>query len=858
MTSTFHETLPLDEAWPELKAALETHQNLVLVAEPGAGKTTRFPASLLNSELIARDKNILVLEPRRLAAKAAAARIGDEQNWRLGEEVGYQVRFDNRVSPQTRLQFLTEGLLARRLLADPELKNTGAIILDEFHERSRHTDIALSMLFELQELARPDLKIIVMSATIDAENVSRFLKNCPIVKVPGRTHPITIHHARTPLALDTGPRFFDTVTEKILEVLRNENERSGDILVFLPGTREIRRIKSLIEGPALRAGFICHELHGSLSLEDQDKAIRKQESGQGKIVLATNIAETSLTIDGVGTVIDSGLARVMRLDGDTGLERLQLSRISLASATQRAGRAGRQGPGHCHRLWTKFDETSMAAFEEPELKRTDLSETILFLLSQGIRDPHGFSWFESPPSAAISLALDTLTDLGFRDSQTGALTDLGREALKLPLAPRLARLVLEAARIDQLELGARIAALISEKDIISRDFDVKKHVRIESDVISRLDLIERKAPEIDRFSARNVERVAQAIIDAARRIPASQLGRSPLPRGKYEEHELAQILLLLAFPDRVCRRRRPKEPQARMVGGRGVTLSHRSSAETAMYFVAIDSQGGDLGPKSDATISSASAIEREWLEIYFPEVISKQSRIVFDETTLSVQSQTARFFRDLPLEEPHIGRPDAEAAYEPLLQAALDRWETHISRSDSLERWLARLEFIRKHFPDETEFDFDTMKRSALEEAAYGETKLSDLLRKPLNEIFSRHLPASLAYLIDEASPDTLTVPSGSRIRLHYPSDRDPYLEVRIQEVFGLKRSPLVARGRVPVVLHLLGPNYRPVQVTSDLGSFWKNGYIEVRKELRARYPKHAWPEDPLTATPEAKGRRRT
>ncbi len=863
MTSVSRESLPLDQSWPEIRTALEAHSNLVLIAEPGAGKTTRFPPLLLNSGLIAPDKKILMLEPRRLAARSAAHRIAEEWGWQVGEEVGYQVRFENRVKPTTRLQILTEGLLARRLLSDPELSDTGAVILDEFHERSRHTDIALSLLFELQELARPDLRIIVMSATLDARSVSQFLKNCPIVSVPGRTHPVTIHYSRKPLMLETGPRFLDAVTEIAIDVMFDREAREGDVLVFLPGTREIRGVHERIQSKAEQAGFECYELHGSLSLEEQDRAIRKLP-GQKKIILATNIAETSLTIDGVGTVIDSGLARVMRLDNALGFERLQLSRISLASAIQRAGRAGRQGPGHCHRLWTKLDEASMTPFEQPELKRTDLAEPLLLLLSQGVSDPFAFSWLEAPPPAALASALNTLTDLGFRDSTTGQLTALGKEALKLPLGPRLARLVLEAARVGKLELGATMAALLSEKDIVRRGTDLKKHAHHESDVLIRLHLLEdANHPAVDRSAAKNVLRVARQLTEIGRSLKVEDLPSLPADVRDLasDEDELARLLPLLAFPDRVARRRRPREPQARLVGGKGVILSPRSVVEGSAYFVALDSQSdapvGNGGAKSDATITTASAIERMWLETFFPEAISRQAQTLFDEASLSVQRQQALFFRDLPLDDPQIGRPDPDESFPLLVEAALRYWDTHIAPSENLARWLERFAFVHEHVPEVAQIDFEAIKRASLEEAAYGEVSLDDLLAKPLDEIFSRHLPAEFARFMDEFAPDRITVPSGSRIRVHYPPSQAPYLEVRIQEVFGWRESPRVGGGRIPVVLHLLGPNFRPVQVTANLKSFWTTGYAEVRKELRARYPKHSWPEDPLTATPEAKRRRR-
>jgi ATP-dependent helicase HrpB len=853
--------LPLDAAWPKIKESLDAHRNLVLVAEPGAGKTTRFPPLLLKSGLISPTQKILMLEPRRLAARASAHRIAVEQGWTLGGEVGYQVRFDNRTSKTTRLEVLTEGLLARRLQTDPELRDVGAVILDEFHERSQHTDLALGLLFELQQLSRPDLRLIVMSATLDAERVSSYLSDAPVVKVPGRTYPVDVQHNKKPLSLDTGPSFLDAVAAQILDVITGIRKREGDILVFLPGAREIRGVRERITSQTERAGFTTFELHGSLSLEEQDRAIQRSRDGRGKVVLATNIAETSLTIDGVGTVIDSGLARVVRLDA-AGFERLGISRISLASATQRAGRAGRQGPGYCYRLWSKLDEASFPAFEQPELLRTNLSNALLTLLSQGVTDPQGFSWFEKPPAEAIRFALDSLTDLGLRDRDSGALTNEGREALKLPLEGRFARLVLEAVKVGATDLGAKLSALLSERDIATRSADLKRQAPIESDLLLRLHLLDdSRNSQADRFGARNVLRVADAIAQAASRIDMKRLRPANSSLASLKGDDLALRLLLLAFPDRVCRRRRAKEPQARMVGGRGVTLAPFSAVETSDLFIAIDSTEPPAFLKAtarvDAQISIASTIERSWLEEYFPASLKRSSQVVFDEATQTVQKHTAMSFNDLPLEEPHVSRPSADEAFPALLKATRDQWDIKFIQDEELGRLLSRLEFLKASPPEDKSLDETGVRDAFLEEACFGESRLSDVLEKPLSEIYLRHLPAAYVKLLDDA-PDTIVVPSGSRIRVHYPVNRAPYLEVRIQEIFGLKSSPRVGRARTAIVMHLLGPNFRPVQVTSDLDSFWKSGYSEVRKELRTRYPKHSWPEDPTTATPEAKGRRRS
>jgi ATP-dependent helicase HrpB len=846
--------LPLDDSWPQLELALQMHRNLVLVAEPGAGKTTRFPPALLRSGLLGDRKKVLMLEPRRLAARAAAARIAEEQGWKLGEEVGYQVRFDSRISSRTRLQVLTEGLLSRRLQSDPELSEFGAVLLDEFHERSLHTDLAIGLLSEMQQLARPDLRIVVMSATLDAERVSEFLDHAPIVRVPGRTYPIEIHYSRNPLAIETGEIFLDRVSAAIEGAVDGSQTSLGDLLVFLPGSREIRGVAERMARKASRFGAECVELHGSLTLEDQDRAIRKRP-GVRKIVLATNIAETSLTIDGVGTVIDSGLARTMRTDS-LGFPRLSLSRISLASATQRAGRSGRQGPGHCYRLWSKLDEASFQEFESPEILRSDLSETALFLLAQGVSDPSAFSWFEKPEASALKNALSTLTDLGFRDAKSGLLTPDGKEALKLPLPPRPARLLLESAKIGQVALGAKLAALLTEKDIVFGRPDLKRQATLESDLIIRLHLLESRT-QVDRFSAQNVTRVASALEMAASRLEFKKT--QDWSKGLSID-ETAQRLLLLGFPDRVAKRRRAKEKAARMVGGKGVQLAPFSVVETAELFLALNSyepaaRGANTG-RGDAQISIASRIEPEWLEQFFPLAISKGNRIVFDGESQSVQKQTADFYHDLAIGNVHISRPTADEAFDLLISECESRWETLFAPNEDIASITTRIEFLKRELA--IELDLTQAKRGFLEEICFGQTKISAISQGALGEIFLRHLPDAIRALLRDEAPDSLQVPSGSRIRLQYPLERSPFIEVRIQEIFGWTASPLIARGRVSVQLHLLGPNFRPVQVTSDLNSFWRSGYVEVRKELRSRYPKHSWPDDPLSAKPEAKGRRRT
>ncbi|RYZ72681.1 MAG: ATP-dependent helicase HrpB, partial [Proteobacteria bacterium] len=657
----------------------------------------------------------------------------------------------------------------------------------------------------------------------------------------------------------------------ILDVIEGRSAREGDVLVFLPGTREIRGVRERVQDRAARMGFETVELHGSLSLEDQDRAIKKSHASgalHSKIVLATNIAETSLTIDGIGTVIDSGLARVSRFDA-AGFSRLQLSRISLASATQRSGRAGRQGPGISHRLWSKFDESSMSDFEQPEILRTDLTEPLMTLLAQGVRDPESFSWFEKPPTVSLRAALTTLDELGFRNPATGELTTDGREALKLPLPVRPARLVLEAARVGQVRLGSLIAALLTEKDIVLRSSSGADRSGLESDILVRFH-------KLNDPGARDVDRIAkQVCLRAAEQIEriASGLRLKPSSSANWakglSEDEIVLKLVLLGYPDRISRRRREGESQARMIGGKGVRLSQFSSVERSEFFISLDSMEPPPhapGIKNEVLISLASHIERPWVEQFFSQHLKPTSEIVFDENSRSVLEQSALCLRDLPMTEPRVKRASVDYAHAVLVEACLENWTLWFSSREDIRALEDRVQFLRKaalgtgdgkteaavastdgraeaavssdagFVGEESEMTLDeNFRREFLEEACFGSTKLDEVLGKDLLEIANRHLPSGLSGLLRKEAPEKIEVPSGSQMKINYPEERLPYIEVRIQEIFGWTESPKLAKGRVPLQLHLLGPNYRPVQITSDLASFWKTGYPEVRKELRLR-----------------------
>jgi ATP-dependent helicase HrpB len=855
-------SLPIDDAFAAIEAALASHRNLVLVAEPGAGKTTRLPPMLLKSPAFKSSdaSKILMLEPRRVAARAAASRIAFENGWRLGEEVGYRVRFENRTSSNTKIEVLTEGLLTRLMQNSPTLNGVGAVIIDEFHERSQHTDLALGLLLEMQQLERLDLRLIVMSATIEAERLAEFLGSCPIVKVPGKLHPVNVHHAKSPLMLSTGPDFIEAVSQTIFDLVDGRKQRSGDILCFLPGTREIRQVRAKVESKIKSRDFSTYELHGSLSLDQQSDALKVAHQGH-KLVLSTNIAETSLTIDGVGTVIDSGLARVAH-DDALGFSRLDLSRISRASMTQRAGRAGRQGPGECYRLWNKLDENAMPPFDTPELFRISLSDVCLVLISQGISDVGGFSWYDRPPQDKLDQALELLNLLGLRDFTTGRLTPFGELARKLPVSARLAKLVINSHRSGNLKLGCSMAALLSERDPVINLSGLKHRGGIESDVALRIHgLKERDSATFDTFGIQNILRTAGAIENIA---VAALKGERPAAvnsaESSHQEDELTRRLLLLSYPDRVARRRQPGSASARMVGGKGLTLSKHSSVETAELFVAI---AAGEAPRSDAAssinVSLASSIDESWLAEYFPNEIHRKSVAAWNGEYDTVISQSGTFYRDLNLRELKPAQAAPDEAFEMLIAEAKKRWPLWSSQNDSLKVLDRRLRFLMSN----SEFKFSSELERAIDvsitEMFFGKTTLKGIESADIASIVERNLAQEnpeIPKLLAQDVPCKMIVPSGSQISIHYPEGQAPFIEVRIQEIFGMLESPLIA-GKIPLVLHLLGPNYRPVQVTSDLASFWKTGYLEVRKELRLKYPKHSWPENPFTAKPEAKGRPR-
>lgn len=860
------DTLPIDGFLDEALSLLKKHQNLVVVAAPGAGKTTRLPAFLAR----ALTRKVLVLEPRRMAAIAAAHRVAEEQGWELGREVGYQVRFANMSSKETQLVFLTEALLARKLASDPELAGVECVVLDEFHERSLHVDLALGLLKELQELGR-DIKLVVMSATLDSQKISKFLGStsaetngaeapaAPVLDVPGKLYPLEIQYQKNSQLLQITPKFYEQLLSQIREA---EKATDKDILVFLPGVGEIERSLGLLEEWAHTRDIFLVPLHGSLPLEAQRKALQK--ASRRRIVLATNIAESSVTVDGVGCVIDSGLSRSMRFDARTGFSRLELGRISRSSSQQRAGRAARQFPGVCYRLWNKLDEASMPAQDVAEILRSELSESVLFLAAQGVTNFSQFSWYERPHDVALANASASLQGLGAL-TNTNAMTPLGRRMLSLPLPPRLSKLMLIAAEEKLAALGADIASILLERDFLPKQSAA--HFlgdQFENDILLRLHLLsqfrENQAPRnLHRQTLSTIEQSARQILKLIKESAPADVGAIDPAR--------VNRLLLLAFADRLCRRRSAQSERALMVGGRGVKISAESIVVKSEFLLALN--GIETQQSSETVVSVAAGLEKSFLMRELQNSLEKVQSLSFDREKGQFYLRTNKVFRDLVIEEGSVSIASAKDVAEHLPGVLAAEWEWVLKENEALQKFISRLSyFVRRRdlIKDKTVAEaletfageelFSVEQRTlAFSHAASGEKDFYVVARKNLVPYFEAILDPKVLTHFQEATPAKIQVPSGSWIEVQYVEERDPYIEVRIQEVFGWKEAPKLMNGHQSLTLSLLGPNYRPMQITNNLTSFWQTGYAEVRKELRLRYPKHSWPEDPLTAIAVAKGR---
>ncbi len=848
--------LPIDEVLPGLIAALRGGSAAVLIAPTGAGKTTRVPPALLAALAaeIGEGRQIVMLEPRRIAARAAARRMAEEGGWTLGREVGYQVRFERKAGPETRILVVTEGILVQRLQADPFLEDVGAVIFDELHERNLQTDLSLAMARRVQREVRPDLKLLAMSATLDPGPVAAFLGGAPTIESRGRLHPVDILYIESPRTDRPDDRAISShIAGQIAAGVRRVLAATpGDVLVFLPGVGEIQRSAEALAGLAAERDLAVLPLYGDLPAEQQDAVLRPL--GRRKVVLATNVAESSITLDGVTGVVDSGLVRRLRFDPATGLDRLELGRVSRASADQRAGRAGRQAPGICLRLWPAWEQATLPERETPEISRVDLVGPALQLLAWGETDLAAFGWFEAPDPAALEAATLLLRQLGAIADH--GVTALGRTMARLPVHPRLARLLVEGHRRGHPREAALLAALLAERDPFPRGPRGAGPRRASrSDLLDRLDALEaferRKAPagDLNAGAARFVLKARDQLVELARR----EL------RGGTEQDDPEESLLralLAAYPDRVARRREPRSPRGVMVGGRGVRLAEESSVLEAPLFLCIDLDAGRSGPLSEALVRKASAIEPEWLP---QERLRSAIDLEFDESRERVAAWKRTLYEDLVIAEAEVPPPDPAETARVLAEAAGERLDKALALDDpEVAAFLARVRSLADWRPELQLPRFTEEEiRGLLPALAAGRKSFAELRRAPLLDTLQGSLSHQQLEAVRREAPERLEVPSGSQVRILYEPGKPPVLAARIQEMFGLAETPRVAAGRVPVLLHLLAPNGRPQQVTHDLRSFWENTYPQVRKELAGRYPRHAWPQDPWNARPERRPQRR-
>jgi ATP-dependent helicase HrpB len=869
-------SLPIDVVLPELVAALKTSNCVVLRAPAGAGKTTRVPPALLAAGLAGSktagktNGQIVMLEPRRIAARTAARRMAFECGERVGQTVGYRVRFEESVSRDTRILVVTEGVLLRRLQDDPFLEDIEIVVFDEFHERRLDSDLALAMVRRVQQTVRPELRIVVMSATLDPTAIAKYLGDCPIVESEGRLHPVRIDYLR-PGDLRAGERqhMTDLATRGIETVLQ---QTTGDVLVFLPGVGEIMKTRTELESLSRRHNLEVLPLFGDMTPEEQDRVLSPCD--RRKVVLSTNVAETSVTIEGVTAVVDTGLARQMNFDADVGLDRLELTPISKASTDQRAGRAGRTQPGVCLRLWEESAQRRRPDFDAAELHRVDLSSAVLRLFAWGETDIAAFPWFEAPPAESIDHAVKLLRLLGAIDES--GITSLGQMIVQLPVAPRIGRLLVEAFHLGQPDRAALMAAMLSERDPFLRGPAADRNSRgagnqssgmrttsihrSRSDVLDRLHAVEdflntgqTNSPcgEINRNAVRTLTQVSKQLGSSLHGECDRRFARTTNASNMSEDasDEVLLRALIAGFPDRVARRRDVTSDKGLMVGGRGVKLGPKSAVQKSPLFLCVDIDGAGI----EATVRQASEVQREWLP---QDQVRSGEELFFHPTQKQVVARRRVAFADLILEESPTAITDREAAAEVLFDAAKGQLEFVIpADDDAFSNFLARVRCLKQWMPDLPlpAFDESTMLE-VLRELCHGRRSFADLKSAPWLSTLQSKMDYALVQTIEREAPERITVPTGSRMRLTYEEGRPPVLAVRIQEIFGMKATPRIAGGRVPVLLHLLAPNMRPQQVTDDLASFWANTYEDVRKELKRRYPKHSWPEDPLTAPPVKKG----
>ena len=840
-------SLPIDEVLPALREALATRHEAVLEAPPGAGKTTRVPLALLNEPWLAGQR-ILMLEPRRLAARAAAERLASELGEKVGETVGYRIRLDSKVGPNTRIEVVTEGILTRRLQDDPALEGVGLLIFDEFHERSLDADLALALSLNGRDLFRDEqpLKILLMSATLEGERLAGLLDDAPILRSEGRMFPVDVRWGRP---FQPGEFIEPRLVQTVLEALDDE---SGSVLVFLPGQAEIRRVhQQLADALGERPQVLLCPLHGELDLAAQRAAIEPAPPGKRKVVLATNIAETSLTIDGVRVVIDAGLARVPRFDPGSGMTRLDTQRISRASATQRAGRAGRLEPGVCYRLWSQDQHEQLAAYGSAEILQADLAGLALQLARWGVT-PAQLVWLDVPPGAAYAQAQDLLERLGALTATVGEdwkLTPHGQAMAELPAHPRIAHLLLRGQALGLANMACDVAALLGERDILRGGG---------ADLHSRLVLLsgEERAARGAQGGVQRARQLARQYRGYLRGQPSQAVADPDHPRW-------LGALLALAYPDRVAQQRRPGGAEYRLANGRAALFSETDSLMKQAWLVIAD-LGSRQGQREER-IYLAAAFDPALFDSVLAEQVRSVDQLDWDEREGVLRAERQRKVGELVLSREPLTGLDEAARCQALVNLVRRKGLELLPWTPELRQWQARVALLRQldlaakgesEWPDVSDAALLKSLESWLLPYLGKVSRLSHFANLELASIVHNLLPWPLPQRLDELAPHHLTVPSGSSIRLDY-SEQPPILAVRLQELFGLAETPRIAGGRQVVKLHLLSPARRPVQVTQDLANFWRSTYAEVKKDLKGRYPKHYWPDDPLVAEATARAKPR-
>ncbi|MEX0776915.1 MAG: ATP-dependent helicase HrpB [Phycisphaeraceae bacterium] len=876
--------LPVLEIESRIVEALREGRRLVLTAPTGSGKTTQVPPMLLRGGLVADGQRIVVLQPRRLAARLVAARVAHECGEALGQTIGFVTRHERQVSAASRIVFMTEGVFLRMLQGDPMLRRIGAVVLDEFHERSIAADMALVLVKQLQEGHRPDLRLVVMSATLDAAAVAEYLQ-CTAVEAGGRLHAVDVSYLTT----RAQKPMWELAAEAVREVVEDDGVQPGqapsplpfrespsegtgdknatlavgtarDVLVFMPGAYEIRRTIEACRRSAGAAGesVALFPLHGSLPAEQQDAAVGSCD--RRKVIVATNVAETSITIPGVGHVIDSGLARVHRYDARRGINVLLIEPISQASATQRAGRAGRTAPGTCRRLWMEMEQRGRAAHDTPEILRVDLAEAMLHLLSMGVADVRAFPWYQPPQAMALDRATALLTALGAIDASV-RITDVGQTMATFPLHPRLSRMLLAAAQRGCLRRATLWAALISERDITSgpataplaeagdahasdlavleRCFEAAARARFAPSVCANAG--------VNLHAARDVDRAHRQFIELCRRhdLPLDQPG---------DTDELIKCLLV-AYPDHVAVRRNRESLGCAMPGQKRVTLDRQSVAKQVGPLLALDvrelgrsmPRAPNRGDSVETVLSLVSELEASWLAEAHPQHVQRVKQTVWNEATQLVEEHEERRYMDVALDRITRSQVDPAAAADLLVEQIaagrlqLERWD------EKVEQWIARTRFVAHHFPQRQLITYgDDDRRIILHEIVSGATQWSHVKGRPVLDAVRNALSWEEQRQVEELAAAEIALPGGWRMKVAYPADpaapgARPRGRAKIQDLYGLTDSPRVAAGRVPVLLEILGPNFRPVQVTDDLARFWSVLYPTLRNELRRRYPRHEW-----------------